>query len=62
MMKPVVNWEKLKKFYLLVRMMCGSSNDQRKKIYFYRILKALLQKSMSKINGLMFPVVASHPI
>lgn len=53
-MKPVVNWEKLKKFYLLVRMMYGSSNDQRKKIYFYRILKALLQKSMSKINGLMW--------
>lgn len=30
-MKPAVNWEKLKKFYLLVRMMCGSSNDQRKR-------------------------------
>lgn len=26
----------------------------KKKIYFYRILKALLQKSTSKINGLMW--------
>ena len=34
MMKLVVNWEKLKKFYLLVRMMCGSSNDQRKRFAF----------------------------
>ena len=33
-MKPAVNWEKLKKFYLLVRMMCGSSNDQRKRFTF----------------------------
>lgn len=45
---------KIKEILSLVRMMCGSSNDQRKKICFYRILKALLQKSMSKINGLMW--------
>ena len=51
-MKPAVNWEKLKKFYLLVRMMWVVQRP-KKKIYFYRILKALLQKSTSKINGLM---------
>lgn len=45
---------KIKEILSLARMMCGLSNDQRKRIYFYRILKALLQKSMSKINGLMW--------
>ena len=44
---------KLKKFYLLVRMMWVVQRP-KKKICFYRILKALLQKSMSKINGLMW--------
>ena len=30
MMKLVVNWEKLKKFYLLVRMMCGRPTTKEK--------------------------------
>ena len=39
---------KIKEILSLVRMMCGSSNDQRKKICFYRILKALLQSRCRK--------------
>ncbi len=44
MMKLVVNWEKLKKFYLLVRMMCGSSNDQRKKDLLLPYIEGVVTK------------------